>query len=96
MRLTDQIVELNDIAGFMTTDSDLWITSRYEKLHLINILAIQQRMSALERDIDDIYKYENCETHGEARAPLIKSSEKVLKELQETIKAYGRLIDASL
>ncbi|CAO2657368.1 Nn.00g034940.m01.CDS01 [Neocucurbitaria sp. VM-36] len=96
MVLTDQIVELNNIAGFMTYDSDLWITSRYERLHLINVLAIQQRMSALEQDIDDIVKYERCIRDDVPCAPPEKSSEKVLFELQETIKAYGILIDTSI
>ena len=95
MELTDQIVELNKIAGFMTSDSDLWITSRYERLRLINVLAIQQRMSELERDIDEIVRYENCIEKGEACAPPEKSSENILAELQGTIKAYGRLIDSS-
>ena len=84
----NQIVTLSDIAGFMTADSDLWITSRYERLHLINLLAVQQRLSKIEQDINGHYKYEECMKDGRQCAEP-KPSAQLLQELQDAIKAYG-------
>ncbi|KAH7388837.1 hypothetical protein BKA66DRAFT_569151 [Pyrenochaeta sp. MPI-SDFR-AT-0127] len=94
MEMISKIVDLNNTAGLMTQDRDLWITSRYERLHLINILAIQQRLSALESEIDGIVKYEKCFTDGEECGSPLPSerSEEILDEVQKTTKAYGDAI----
>ncbi|KAF2795878.1 hypothetical protein K505DRAFT_373597 [Melanomma pulvis-pyrius CBS 109.77] len=92
MEVPNQITELNGIAGYMTADGDLWVTRRYERLHLINILAIQQRMSDLERDIDDAVKYERSLGRGETCSLPETSPETLLARLQETVKAYDDAI----
>lgn len=85
----DEIAEFNNIAGFMTLDRDLWIASRYERLQLINLLSIQQRLSNLEQDINDVVKYERGLVTGEVCKPPEKSSTTLLIDLEKTIKAYG-------
>lgn len=92
MESTWQIAELSNIAGFMTNDRDFWVTSRFERLHLINLLAIQQRLSRLDHEINSYLKYEEY-VRGvpdtKACDPPKRSSKEVLTELENTIKAYG-------
>lgn len=85
----EQVPELNKIAGFMTLDSDLWIANRYERLQLINLLAIQQRLSNLEHDVNDFVKYERSLIMGEECAPPAKPPATFLADLEKTIEAYG-------
>lgn len=87
----DQIADFNKIAGFMTLDSDLWIANRYERLQLINLLAIQQRLSNLEHEINDVVKYERSLITGETCIPPEKSSATLLNDLEKTMKAYGKM-----
>ncbi|KAH8725999.1 hypothetical protein GQ44DRAFT_795282 [Phaeosphaeriaceae sp. PMI808] len=86
------ILELKKIASLMTTDSDLWVVPRYERLHLINILAIQRQMSALERDVEDAADYENRRNRTQVCSSPTSSSEEVLSKLQDTIKKYDDAI----
>ncbi|KAF2117647.1 hypothetical protein BDV96DRAFT_399039 [Lophiotrema nucula] len=90
--MMDQVAEFNNIAGFMTLDRDLWIAGRYERLQLINLLAIQQRLSDLEQDVNDVVKYERGLVTGETCTPPEKSSATLLTDLEKTIKAYGDAI----
>ena len=87
----DQIVNFNKVATFMTKDSDLWITGRYEKLQLINLLALQQRLSDLEQEIDAIVKYERRHERREACPPPKRSFQTILDDLEKSMKAYGKV-----
>jgi hypothetical protein len=89
MRLTSEIYHLSSIADFMAGDSDLWVTSRFEKLHLINLLHTQHRLSRLEEEVNDHILYEQ---HLIGHAPHPKPtrpSDAVFADLQAAIVAYS-------
>jgi hypothetical protein len=90
MRVTSEIHRLNSIAGFMTGDSDLWVTGRFERLHLINLLSIQGRLSNLEEEINGHVLYEQYLIGHEPHPKPIRTSEEIFADLQITIKAYGK------
>ncbi|KAF2124404.1 hypothetical protein P153DRAFT_401030 [Dothidotthia symphoricarpi CBS 119687] len=94
MSLTSEICELNSIAGFMTGDSDLWITSRFERLHLINLLSIQRQLSNLEEEINDHVLYERHLVGHEPHPKPTRVSKEIFADLQGTIKAYGDAISS--
>jgi hypothetical protein len=91
MKLTSEIYQLNNIAGFMTGDSDLWVTGRFERLHLINLLSIQRRLSNLEEEINSHVLYERYMIGHEPHPKPTRTSEEILTDLQSTIKEYSIL-----
>jgi hypothetical protein len=91
MRVTSEIHRLNSIAGFMTGDSDLWVTGRFERLHLINLLSIQVRLSNLEEEVNGHVLYEQHLIGHEPHPKPTRTSEEIFADLQITIKAYGKL-----
>lgn len=92
----NSVVTLNEIAGFMTVDSDFWVASRFQRLHLINLLSAQQRLSAIEQDIDDHVRYENCLTDGLPCPTPTKPSVQLFEELRDCINAYSTTSSTSL
>jgi|TARA_R110002003_G_scaffold296_5_gene18637 hypothetical protein len=90
MMNTNELVRLDKIADYISGDSDLWITSRYERLHLINLLAAQERLSRIDQDINEHLNLENCLINGEQRIEPRKPSAQILSELRDAIKAYGK------
>jgi hypothetical protein len=85
----DQVEEFNEIAGFMISDRDLWIAGRYERLQLINLLAIQQRLLDLDQDINDVVRCEDAVANGTPYTPPEKNTATLLVDLEKTLKAYG-------
>jgi hypothetical protein len=90
MRVTSEIYKLNSIADFMTGDSDLWVTGRFEKLHLINLLSIQGRLSNLEEEINGHVLYEQYLIGRDPHPEPTRTSEELFADLQATIKAYSK------
>ncbi|KAF2810806.1 uncharacterized protein BDZ99DRAFT_475685 [Mytilinidion resinicola] len=88
MTTQTRLNELHRIAHFMTNDPDLWVFRRYEMLHIINILALQQRMSKLEQDLMGISNYEASQAKGQEYPKPEKSPEVLLAEIQDVVKAY--------
>lgn len=91
MAVQNSLTELYRIAGYMTKDSDLWMSRRYERLHILNILALQRRLSILEHHLDEIVGYEEDQANGRESLKPEKTSEALLAEIQDTVKAYGML-----
>jgi hypothetical protein len=89
MVVTSEVCELNRIAAFMTGDSDLWVTGRFEKLHLINLLSIQRRLSDLEEEINGHVLYEWHLSGHEPQPKPTRTSEEIFADLQVAIKAYS-------
>ena len=90
MDSTQPILPLERTAEVMTQDNDLWVVPRYEKLHLVNILALERQLSALESRMTATI---NCEVHrdkGQRCSPSCSPEIDLLPELQRTIKAYGK------
>ncbi|OCK85226.1 hypothetical protein K432DRAFT_421928 [Lepidopterella palustris CBS 459.81] len=87
--------DLSENANWMTQDRDLWLFRRYEKLHIFNILSLQQRLATLEqqleRNVDAEWRGE-----GEQRAAvgcLPKSQDNALvTEIQTAVKAYDEAL----
>jgi hypothetical protein len=90
MGVTSEVVDLNSIAGFMTGDSDLWVTSRFERLHLINLLSIQRRLSGLEEEVNSHVLYEQYLSGRGSHPKPTRTSEEILADLQGATKAYSK------
>jgi hypothetical protein len=91
MRVTSEIYHFDSIAGFMTGDSDLWVTGRFERLHLINLLSIQGRLLNLEEEINDHVSYEQHLIGHQPHPKPLRTSEEILADLQTTVKAYSEI-----
>ncbi|KAH7110058.1 hypothetical protein B0J11DRAFT_544554, partial [Dendryphion nanum] len=94
MRSTNQIVQFNNIAAFMTADSDFWVTSRFERLHLINLLFTQHCLTSLEEEINDHLLYDQSLIRGESYAEPKRDAEKILAELPNAIREYTEAISS--
>ncbi|KAL6708381.1 hypothetical protein ACN47E_002644 [Coniothyrium glycines] len=88
MGFSNDVLELNKIAGFMTGENDLWITNRFERLHLMNLLSIQRRLLAIEGEVNDHILYEKCLCGGELHPKPARKSKAIFKDLTTTTKAY--------
>lgn len=86
-----RILPLSRTAEVMTEDSDLWVVPRYEKLHLINILALERQLAALQSRLASTLKCEAHEDKGQGCSPSCLPRIDVLPQLQSTLKAYGNL-----
>ena len=76
---------------FLGLDHDHWVFQRHERLHLLNILAMQQRLVKLEERFDrasDVYG-----PHVVDVLPSVEKEEDLLQEIQDAIKAYGSSFD---
>jgi hypothetical protein len=91
MMVTSEIYKLNSIVDFMTGDSDLWVTGRFERLHLMNLLSIQGRLSNLEDEINGHVLYEQYLIGHEPHPKPTRTSEELFADLQTTIKAYSKV-----
>jgi hypothetical protein len=91
MMVTSEIYKLNSIVDFMTGDSDLWVTGRFERLHLMNLLSIQGRLSNLEDEINGHVLYEQYLIGHEPHPKPTRTSEELFADLQTTIKAYSKI-----
>ena len=43
-----------ELADFMMLDSDLWIFRRFDRLHIFNIIYLQQHLADLERRLNEV------------------------------------------
>ncbi|RDL30850.1 Uncharacterized protein BP5553_10195 [Venustampulla echinocandica] len=71
------------VAQYLNQDPDLWVFRRFGKLHLFNILCLQQRLAELENTLET--KIWNDETGG---------LEELLPEIKIALKEYGTANDA--
>jgi hypothetical protein len=78
------LFELNDVAEFLSIDSDLWVFRRFGKLHLFSVLGIQQRLVMLEHEL---------EMQLSGKAP--RDSDNLLANIQQALKDYGTLYGIS-
>ena len=72
--------ELNDVAEFLNIDSDLWVFRRFGKLHLFNVLCIQQRLVMSEQQL---------EMQLSGKEP--RDFDNLLPSIQNDLKEYGML-----
>ena len=93
---SEQILPLRRTADEMLLDSDLWVVPRYEELHLINILALQRRLSAFEHQANTLYECEVRQNNGQECPPSCSHHQSnFFPELQQTLKAYGNSLYCS-
>ncbi|OAL43316.1 hypothetical protein IQ07DRAFT_685687 [Pyrenochaeta sp. DS3sAY3a] len=85
----EEILQLDEIASFMTGDTDLWVANSFERLHLINLLAIQKRMIALEEEVNKYTEYDHYLNGYRANAPNIRDSQELLADLKIAIQDYS-------
>lgn len=89
-----EIRQLDGIASFMTGDNDLWVTNRFERLHLINLLAIQKRMIALEEEFNHHAEYQQYLNGHTGNVLKPRDSQGLLADLKTTIQEYSNVIDS--
>src|SRR5687767_14104188 len=92
MAIDKRIYELSRTATFMTGDGDLWVTNRFGRLHLINVLAIQQRLVDLEDEVNGYVASEIFMTGHNIDAPDrqdLRNPDLVLGELKKVIQEYS-------
>jgi hypothetical protein len=70
--------DLSFVAQYLDQDPDLWIFRRFGKLHLFNILCLQQRLAELENTLET--KIWNNETTG---------FDELLPAIKVALKEYG-------
>ena len=70
--------DLSFVAQCLNQDPDLWVFRRFGKLHLFNILCLQQRLAELENALET--KIWNDETTG---------FDELLLDIKITLKEYG-------
>jgi hypothetical protein len=73
--------ELDLVAGYMNKDSDLWVFRRFGKLHLFNILYLQQRLAELENELER--QIEDGKDEG---------FDKLYPSIQNALKEYGAIL----
>ena len=85
MSETTSIYHILRASDFLSEDTDLWLCSRFDNLHMFNILALQDRLSKLETKLIQGYsKEEPASTECLAPADV-----ELLTDICETVKAYG-------
>ena len=70
--------DLDFVAQYLNHDPDLWVFRRFGKLHLFNILCLQQRLAELENALET--KIWNNETAG---------FKELLPDIKNALKEYG-------
>jgi hypothetical protein len=70
--------DLGFVAQYLNQDPDLWVFRRFGKLHLFNILCLQQRLAELENALET--KIWNDETTG---------LDELLPDIKIALKEYG-------
>jgi len=70
--------DLSFVAQYLNQDPDLWVFRRFGKLHLFNILCLQQRLAELENALET--KIWNNETDG---------FDELLSNIKVGLKEYG-------
>jgi hypothetical protein len=70
--------DLSFVAQYLNHDPDLWVFRRFGKLHLFNILCLQQRLAKLENTLET--KIWNDEKTG---------FDELLPEIKVALKEYG-------
>jgi hypothetical protein len=70
--------DLSFVAQYLNQDPDLWVFRRFGKLHLFNILCLQQRLAELESTLE--MKIWNDETTG---------FDELLLDIKIALKEYG-------
>jgi hypothetical protein len=70
--------DLAFVAQYLNQDPDLWVFRRFGKLHVFNILCLQQRLAELENTLET--KIWNDETAG---------FDELLSDIKVTLKEYG-------
>jgi hypothetical protein len=70
--------DLAFVAQYLNQDPDLWVFRRFGKLHLFNILCLQQRLAELENNLEEkIWKDEKI------------GFESLLYDIKIAVKEYG-------
>jgi hypothetical protein len=73
--------DLTFVAQYLNKDPDLWVFRRFGKLHLFNILQLQQRLAQLENTLE--MKIWNGDTTG---------FDELLPDIKVALKEYGTTV----
>ncbi|KAI9742786.1 MAG: hypothetical protein M1818_003515 [Claussenomyces sp. TS43310] len=75
--------DLRGVAEFLNVDSDRWVFRRFGKLHLFNILGMQQRLARLQHELD-------MQISGEEPSDF----DKLLPAIQHALSEYDAALSA--
>ena len=85
------LLELTKIANFMTRDTDLWLCRRYEKLHVFNILTLQQHLEDLDQQLEQLVAQESRQGAENVSQEFLQQRKSLLTDIGASIKLYGWL-----
>jgi hypothetical protein len=83
MSAATSVHEILGAAEFMSKDSDLWLCPRFERLHIFNIMALQDRLSELDMELMEGF------SKDEPRLTEARPGADIVKDICKSIKAYG-------
>lgn len=75
------VAELEAPARFLNLDPDLWVFRRFGKLHLLNILHLQQHLAKLEYQLE-----------REKSNQVPRNLEKLMRKIKRAVAEYGMLV----
>jgi len=87
---------LSDIArivDFMLEDPDHWLVKRHHRIHLINLIVLQQKLSSLEGEFDAVVRKDTEEDNKTlSNHQSVTEKNDLLKRIQETVREYGLIL----
>jgi hypothetical protein len=83
-------------AEYIVQDPDLWVCRRYDRLHIFNLLNLQQKLSKLEDKLDELLKQELMQKSRCLPEQMLQDQASLVEELQEAVRKYGRLLKRQL
>ena len=82
--------EIESIVQFMLEDPDHWLVKRHHRIHLINLIALQQQLCTLEDEFDAVVRKDNTIHRGDLeKHQSVKQQEPLLDKIQIKVKQYG-------
>ena len=78
---TRSLADFAIVASYLNEDSDLWVFRRFGKLHLFNILCLQQRLAELEHTLE-LKVWDNN----------VKGFETISSDIKIAVKEYGKAV----
>jgi hypothetical protein len=85
MSETASIYHILRTSDFLSEDTDLWLCSRFDNLHMFNILALQDRLSSLETKLIQGHSKEEPASNQCVNPADVG----LLADICDTVKAYG-------
>ena len=80
---------IEKIVNFMLVDPDHWLVKRHYRIHLINLMILQQRLSTLEDEYNAIVTQDMNAQKQIEQHQYAEEHPDLANEIQKTVKDYG-------